>query len=129
MNPRALFAEVDPLSARPKLRSASFCDRRKSELHQGAHVRASVEVINRGFEGLGRVRADRLGRSVAEPTADKIEIRRDDILKAMGENAPVFKADRHLRALLCRECGGEIITRLDRHLRRQREQRRLSSLR
>ena len=50
MNPRALFAQVDPLSARPKLRSAGFAAGAKAGRIR-APTSVLVKVINRDFEG------------------------------------------------------------------------------
>jgi hypothetical protein len=74
--------------AAPFVRSGG---RGKSELHQGAHIRAAVEVVDRSFESPGRVRADRVGGGGADPTANEVEIRRDDILKPMREDAPSLR--------------------------------------
>ena len=82
--------KADPLG-RFRLRRAGFRGRRESELHQGAHIRAAIEVVDRSFEGPGRVRANRLCGGGAEPTANEVEIRRDDILKPMREDAPVLR--------------------------------------
>src|SRR3984885_14326161 len=122
MAPAPLFAQADPLG-RFRLRRAGPGSRSKSELHQGAHIRAPVEVVYRSFEGPGRVRADRVGGGGAEPTANEVEIRRDDILKPMREDTPVLEAHRHFGSLLSGEGRGEIVTFLDRHFRRQGEQR------
>src|SRR3984885_13805749 len=108
-----------------ELRRASFGDWRESELHEGTHIRAPVEVVDRRFEGPGRVRADRLGGGGAEPTADEVEIRGNDVLKAMREDTAILEAQCHFGSLLGGEGRGEVVTRMNRHFRRQGQQRRI----